>query len=1106
MVKLAAKALLFGLLMLTITFKANSQSTTGNVYGSVNDPTGAVIPGAQITLTDVHTGVKQTTISSAAGSFTFLEVKPSDYSVTGVASGFRSETQTGVSVSANQNVHVTFSLTPGTVSETVQVEASVTMVDTRESQLAETIEGTRFQSLPTLDRSTYDLVLTVPGVTTYSADSKIGSRAGANFSVNGLPANMVSYYLDGAYNNTFKQGGGNKVPNPDSLQEFRLVTSNFDAEFGRSPGAVTNVITRSGTSSYHGDVYDYVRNDFFNATPYLQTATPMKQHQFGGTIGGPVPVLPQTFFFGSYEQLLYHQSAVVNSSAVLLPTDLERVGNFSQSKTIPKLPTAATNCGTGGQTIICPGYLDPVAQNLLKFVPHVRPDGTAPQQSTPADSSDKAWLARIDYSGIRNHSVELMGFLAEGTQDDPLAGGNQIIGYTGMINRENQSNAVLADTWTMNARAVNSARLFFSQNHYKIANKYQGHFLADLGSQAGEGGPVYAPPKINVNGLFTMGPNGAGPNDLFQNSMGLIDTVTLMRGRHAVKFGGSYVINQFKNFGANNAGGTFAFANGSSIKGGTSLGDFLLGKANSLVQSSSSIHDTSQYDPALYVQDDWQIFSRLSLNLGLRWEMFPPQCCEPQGAGTFAAGQQSTVVPQAPLGLMYQGDKGIPNGFFSNAKNNFAPRVGFAYDAHGNGQLSIRGGFGIFFQSIPQITFGNMNQLPFSLATTTNKTPNMVTPYVDGTGKPNDPYPFVYNPKAPAFADNATTQSVVPGTSAPYVYEYNLAVEQQLTPRFATHIAYVGNATRNNIIELDANAPVYFPGASTTSLGINCRRPYQPYRVGGIVKDGSCTFSGFNGSAGSDPTVGKQFGGINTRTPALNANYNSLQVKLRGRISSKFNINASYVWSKALDYGTPVVDDRDIRKDYGPANEDLRHSFVASYIYHLPEIKMWGQFGRQALSGWQINGITSLSSGGNFIVTSGSDTNLDGTNNDRVNIIGDPYTHAKTRQDKIKAYLNNAAFSVPLNVTAADNPYGNEQRNSLTGPGNVLTNLSLFKKFPIYREASFQFRAECYNAYGNVNLNNPRTNFSVFSSPSTPTQITGTGAPRRFQFAAKIMF
>jgi hypothetical protein len=1100
----AAKAFLFGLLMLTITFRANSQSTTGSVYGSVNDSTGAVIVGVQITLTDVHTNVQQKTLTNESGDFTFPAVKPSDYSVTTVATGFRSETQTGVSVSANQNVHVTFSLAAGSVSETVQVEAGITMVDTRESQLAETIEQARFQSLPTINRSTYDLVQTVPGVTNYSSDSQIGSRNGTNFSVNGLPSDMVSYYIDGAYNNTYKQGGGNKAPNPDALQEFRLITSNFDAEFGRTPGAVTNVITRSGTSSYHGDVYDYVRNDIFNAKPYFQTNVPaMKQHQFGGVFGGPVPSIRNTFFFGSFEQLIFHQPAVVNAGAIIIPTDLERKGNFTLSATKPKLP-AGTNCGTVAAPVICAAALDPVAQNILNFVPHANSDGTSPQQSAQANSSSKQGLARIDYSGFNGHSVELMYFNAQGSDTAPLAGGNQIIGYSGMINDENQANGVLADTWMMNARAVNSARLFFSQNKYVIANQYQGHFLADLGSTAGEGGDIFAPPKMNVNGYFSAGTAGAGPSNISQVSMGVIDTITLMRGHHAVKFGGSYVRNRYNEDGGNTAGGTFGFANNSSVSGGTALSDFLLGKANNLNQSSSVRHRTHQPDPALYAQDTWQVTQRLSLNLGLRWEMFAPHCCEPTTTGTFVAGQQSTVVPNAPLGLLYQGDKGVPNGLFSTSKLNFAPRVGFAYDAWGNGQTSIRGGFGIFYQTIEQFNYGTMNQLPFSLSTTVNLTPNLVAPYSNVSG--GDPYPFVYNPKSPRFADNATTQAVVPNTSAPYVYEYNVALEQQLNPKFAFRLAYVGNATRNNMINIDGNAPVYFPGAAVSTAAINCRRPYQPYRAGGVVNSATCTYSGFSGSAGTDPTAGKTFGSVNLRAPYLNGSYNSLQTNLRGRIGSKFNLQASYVWSKSLNYTGPTVDNTNLKRNYGPADEDIRQSFVASFIYHLPDIKRWGQVGRQALSGWQINGITNLSSGSPFIVTSGTDTNRDGTNNDRVNVIGDPYTHAKSRQDKIKAFLNPASFSVPGFATAADNPYGNEQRNSLVGPGSINTNLSLFKAFAIYREINFQFRAEVYNAFGNVNLNNPRTNFSVFSSPSTPTQITGSGAPRRLQFAAKIMF
>ena len=1086
--------------MLLVTSILPAQSTTGSVYGVVSDPTGASVPAAAVTVKDVHTGVTQSTTTDGSGGYTFTTVNPGDYIVTTSAPGFKTQTQTGVAVSSNQNVHVTFALTAGDVSETVDVEAGITLVDTRESQIAETIEQARFQNLPTINRSTYDLVQTIPGVTNYAPDTQTGSRNGVNFSVNGLPSDMVSYYLDGAYNNTYKQGGGNKSPNPDALQEFRLITSNFDAEFGRSPGAVANVITRSGTAHFHGSAYDYIRNDVFNAKNYFQNSVaPLKQNQFGGTFGGPVPVAKSTFFFLSYEQLILHQPAIVNAGAIILPTDLERVGNFSASAIKPTLP-AGTNCGTTASPIICPSALDPVAQNLLKFVPHVNSSGIAPQQSASANVSSYQGLVRLDYNAIKNHSIEGMYFNTQGTEVTPLAGTNQIIGYSGMTNTENQANVVLADNWTVNDRAVNSVRLFYTQNKYVIANQYGGHFLADLGSTAAEGGPIFAPPKFNINGLFMAGPAGAGPSNISQLTFGGIDTATLIRGHHSIKLGGSYVWNKYSEDGGNTAGGTFAFTNGSSvpavpgrgITGSTALSDFLEGKANTLVQSSSVTHRTHQYDPALYAQDDWQITPRLSLNLGVRWEIFAPHCCEPQVTGTFVAGQQSTVIPQAPLGIVYQGDKGVAPGIFNTSLLNFAPRVGFAYDAFGNGRTSVRGGFGMFYQTIEQFNYGTLNQLPFSLSTTVNLTPNLVAPY----GLGGSPYPFVFNPANPRFASSATTQSFTPGTSAPYVYEYNMTVEQQLNPTFALRLGYLGNATRNNVFMIDANAPIYSPNAAVGTTALNCRRPYEPYRTGGVSNSTNC-FS---------PTA-YQFGSINERTPALNANFNSLQASLRGRLGNKFNILVSYVWSKALSYDGPTVDNSDFRKNYGLADTDIRNRFVASYLYRLPDVHLWGQFGVQALSGWQVNGITTLQSGNPFTVTSGTDTNRDGSNNDRVNIVADPYTHAGSRQDKIFRYLNAASFSTPGFATAADNPYGNEQRNRLVGPGQINTNLSLYKEFPIFREARFQFRAESFNIFGNVNLNNPRTVSSVLSGlTGSQTQITGAGDPRRLQFAAKLLF
>ncbi len=1133
-------------MMLCIASSLFAQSTTGTIFGDVTDATGAVIPNATITLTETRTGEKHNTVSDSKGEYTYAIVNPGDYTVTASLSGFKTTTQTGIALAADQNIRVPFMLATGEVTETVSVEAGVTLVDTREAQLGETIDQNKVENLPTLNRDAYSLLTITPGVTNYTADSNIGTRAGVSVSVNGLSADQASYYLDGSYDTVLASNGGNKIPNPDALSEVRVLTSNFDAEFGRSPSAVINAITRSGTDRFHGAAYDYIRNNILDARNYFvaptsptNPAVQNQQNQFGGRIGGPVMLLPQTFFFLDYQGTVQRTQDVINAGTVQTLTAAERTGDFSQDAAAPasapvfgktgafqnpaaKLNALAANCGTATAPVICNGtnynaaisgkngsaknFLDPVAQNVLKLVPVGAAVGSAQgvhtigQQVASAPSISNEGVARFDFNHFHNHQIEAMLYYAKGSDTNPTAGTNQLLGYGGSTDTAQQFNVVAADVWTLSDRTVNSFRAFTSRNHYTIFNEFN-QSAQSFGSTLVPAGNIYAPSEFNIKGYIDIGGGAHGPANVNQVAYGGIDTINLNRGTHSIKVGGSYVWNEFSNDLAKTAGGNFTFTG--SVTGNT-FADFLIGAANSLTQASVVTHNNYNYDPSLYAQDDWQITHRLNLNLGVRWEVFTPYFGD-TSYGSFAAGVQSTVLPSAPIGILYQGDAGVPQGVFNTSYQDFAPRVGFAYDVNGNGKTSLRGGFGVFFFEQNNGNSSAQVEPPYTLTTTTSQTPNLVCPYGGtipqcpvGTTAGTDPFP--YDPTHPIFQNPAggTTLFAIPrdGGAIPYVYEYNLTLEQQLTPRIAMHVAYVGNALRKNYITVDENSPVYTDTTTfaqkygtiseTGNPGLFDRRPYEPY--------------------GAASTRFK-YGAIQLTEPSDNGTYSSLQTTLRGRITRHFNILASYVWSKSLNYDGPSVNAYNIKQNYGVSNIDLRHRFVISYLYELPTTNRLGVFGREVLDGWHINGITAFQSGSPFTVTSGVDTNMDGVNNDYVNIAGNPVLPGgRSRAQKIQSgTLNPAAFSVPANVSPGDNPYGNEQRNQFFGPANINTDLSLFKEFPIYEQVRLQFRAEAFNAFNNVNLNAPRAALANIQTVGL-SQITGAAAARRLQFAAKILF
>jgi Carboxypeptidase regulatory-like domain/TonB-dependent Receptor Plug Domain/TonB dependent receptor len=1051
------------------------QTVSGSIYGTVSDTSGAVIPDADVTVTNIDTGHALSTKSNTSGAFIFPVLDPGTYRVATSVTGFVSVTQQDLRLSANQNINASFTLRPGSEATVVTVDAGTTLIDTHESQIGETIDQRSIQDLPLVGRSAYDLVQTVTGITNYTPSAQIGDNIGTQFSVNGLRPNFNSYYLDGGYNNQFARGGGNLMPNPDALEEFRMLTTNFDAEFGHYPGGVVNVITRSGTNAFHGVAYDYLRNTVLTAGNYFtKGVSPLVYNVFGGGAGGPI-LRNRAFFYATYEGTRISSPTTITSSSLVVPTAAERTGDFSaDSAKIKASLTHLTTCGN--PYIICPTALDPVVQKMLALVPVGAPansptPGAPPQQMMASPTSQNEGSGRLDYQLNDAHKLQFTYFNSQGTAFDLNAQGNGILDYGGDTNYSGQYNYVLGDTWIVSERAVNSLRIFDTLNKTIIGNSVNGNTWADFGSSLGQNEPLNAQPFIDITGYWTMGTAGSGQANDSQGAYGILDTFNYTKGNHTLKFGGSFDMDYTRSNGQFLVAGKLGFTGSST---GNALADFLEGHANTFQQNNGTYSRYHSADPSLFLQDDWHIRPRLTLNLGARWEVYYP-FAGMNNLTTFQEGVQSTRFPTAPLGVLVSGDPGVPDGILHVSYTKFAPRVGFAYDVFGTGKSSVRGGYGIFYSATQADLVGNLEQQPFSLVITLNQTPNLKAPYAPGA----DPFPYTVNLQNPTFEPGATMAGMAPGNSnIPYLQEYNLTVEQQLGDNWSARVAYVGSVGHHFYLLRDENSPIYIPGASTTTAGINKRRPIQPYA------------------------------GISLWDTSSSSAFNSFQATTTHRFAHGFSINASYVWEKEFDNtsGDPtsttafqLANQNCVACDRGLSSLEVPQHFVASYLYQLPGTQMRGLLGKELLNGWQINGITTISTGSPFNILSGVDSNLDGIATDRPDRVGDPSLGGgRSRAQKIGEFFNTASFEpVP-----ADTPYGNSPRDPIIGPGYVDTDLSAFKRFAIYESSDLLFRAEIFNTFNNVNLGTP--NGTLTSSQFG--KITSSNTPRIVQFALKYEF
>lgn len=1045
--------------------------TTATIIGVVRDSTGAVVPQVQVTARNVSTGFTRTSTSDDTGAYLIPNLPVGQYSVTAEREGFRRFVRDGITLAVNDNVRVDVVLSVGAVTESIQVTAEAPGVDTRSSTIAEVVDRRRIQELPLNGRNAMALARVVPGVISVSAPTTFtNGRSGPDVTVAGGRDTQNEFRFDGTAHQNLTHNSALNFPSPDALQEFKVMTSNYSAEFGRNAGGVFLAVTRAGTNAFHGTVWEYLRNKALNARNFFSADKPdLKQNQFGFTFGGPVR-RDRTFFFGSYQGTRIREGRLYATARP--PTAAERAGDFSASTRRPRDPVTALPFADGR---IPRERFDPVAMRLLeKYVPLPNQSDGRWVSLVPRPTDNNQYLWRVDHNFSSANNLNLRFFR---DQSDTLTQDGNIYPYSPNREALTVDNWALHDTHTFSPRLLNELHLGVNRVDTKLRALDNTQF-SDLGAVL----PGVTPPQLSdviVDGFFNMdsGLNYIEHGNIYQ----LGDHVSWFRGKHSVRIGGEFQRTEMINRASTATNAFFRFD--ASVTN-NAFADFLVGKPRSIDQSSPYDRVVKGYNWFVYFQDDFRLTPRITVNAGLRYEMFRPYHHVHDWTNTYREGQQSRVTPGAPPGMVFPGDPGISRGLLPVDKNNFAPRLGVAWDPRGNGRMSVRIAYGLFYENFRSDiwTYPAVNQ-PFVIREFINNPFSLSDPY---RGRVS-PFPYIFTPGGAKFSFPMGLFTVpAPELAMPYVHQLSFSVEHSLPGNMVFKGAYVGKLAHNLLRMVQKNPARYIPGTDPNSpcagRAASCTQNTDARRI-------------------IHPGIYSSFREIATNS---NSSYHSLQLSLNRRFSNGLTFLTAYTFGKLLDFysaqnlGTTPQDPYNHRAERARSDEDRTHVFNASFVYELPFLReQKGPLGK-ALGGWALSGIVGLASGLPVWIRTGQDRSLTGVDFDRPDLVGDPHREHASRGDMVEQFFNRAAF-----VANQPGRYGNTGRNVISGPAQATTDLSLVKNFPLSeRWGTLQFRTEFFNAFNQVNFGAPEGRVTN----ANYGKIQTAGSPRIVQFALRYQF
>lgn len=1052
--------------------------TTGTIVGQVFDPANASVAAAAVEAQNVDTGLSRQGTTNTEGSYLIPSLPPGNYKITVHAPGFKSFSQTGIKVEVGQNPRVDVHLEVGAVSENITVAANTIAVDTQSSQVGATIDNQRLVNLPLNGRNVLQLATFLPGVAPVSFPTVVTtSRGGPLVSVSGGRSRDNNFMLDGATITTGLYETAQNLPSPDALEEFRVLTNTYSAEYGRGVGSIFTAITKSGTNNLHGNLFEFLRNDALNARNAFAASKPvLRQNQFGGSFGGPV-VLPgyngkdQTFFFVNYQGIRIRQQ---NIQTFFPPTALERAGNFSQLGR--SIIDPSTNAPFAGN-IIPANRFDPMAQNIMSSYfpsPNLLNGQITRLVATPIDGNQLTIKGDHRFSSKNNFSLRFFR-----NRDVAVKSGGGDI-YELASERGNLVQTISAlDTHSFGPNVLNEFRASYtrviSQGPASPLNKTP----KGLGGNYNQDGNGALAPTVTISGRVNMNPNQ--PWKEADNIYQLDDKVSWIRGRHALKFGflamqdRQQTRTQFQSSGTFNFDGSFT---------GNSMADYLIGRPLSFTLQS-------QYDTGLrgasyagFAQDDFKVSRKLTLNLGLRYELNMPWVNENNFAAVIRPGQQSSVIANAPSGLVAVGDPGVPRGVYPVTKTNFGPRIGFAYDIFGDGRTALRGGYGMLSRGQAGIAIQHAYEMPpFQRVVLLTPPASFSNPY----GSSPDPFPYIVNTKSPSFAFPIQAFSIDNSFRDAQIQQFNLNLQHQIGADLILQAGYVGKVAHHLSIVSEINPAVYGPGATATN--IQQRRIFLPQYYGSI------------GDLHSDG----------------NSNYHSLQMNVVKRFSHSYTLQLAYTLSKSIDNGSlDNGEGSSVSNPYnyhagerGLSDFDRRHVAVINGVWDLPFFKDNRSWAARIFGGWRLSGDTTFTSGAPLSVVAGRDVALYGpgraSGGQRAQLIGNPFQDpSRSRSDLIQNYFSTTAFAFP-----ATGQFGNSGRNIIIGPGGLNTDLAVLKHFRPWtaeRLGALEFRAEAYNLLNFVNLAQPTNTMTSPAFGRITATNTTFGNPRLIQMGLRYDF